>query len=237
MDLDTIEMDREEARKAFSEYRAAVRKRHDAEGEAIMRGYRALAQGHQLIRLRQVIQAGGVDERGLPRLAVMRADEPWCWVQRSYQGDVSFAFERYPSSNRKTGVYRFPEGTLDLQGGRVYQSGLWWWNLRAIVPSVPPALRPAHALGHLSRVGVPVVRRGGDSTPPFSPPRGGGSTPPFSQVRGGGSAPPLNDKRGGDSPPKGGVMRNLKGGPVSTTPAPSLLDAAPRPRRAPERTE
>ncbi len=39
MQLDVIEMDKTEARKAFLGYRRAVRERHDAEDAEIMRGY------------------------------------------------------------------------------------------------------------------------------------------------------------------------------------------------------
>jgi hypothetical protein len=90
MQLATIEMSKTEARKAFLEYRRSVRERHDAEDEQIMRGYRALASGHQLIRLSETLRAGGTEERRVtirnwqnerelldvrvPKLAVARAD-------------------------------------------------------------------------------------------------------------------------------------------------------------------
>lgn len=50
------------ARKAFLEYRAAVRERHSEEDAQIMRGYKALSQGKQLIHLRDTIRAGGLGE-------------------------------------------------------------------------------------------------------------------------------------------------------------------------------
>lgn len=44
MDLQTIEMPRSEARAAFLDYRRAVRERHNAEDEAIMRGLAILGR-------------------------------------------------------------------------------------------------------------------------------------------------------------------------------------------------
>src|SRR5258708_5046798 len=94
MQLDPITMDRTEARAAFLAYRRAVRDRHDAEDAEIMRGYRALARGHQLVVLPDVMRAGGVTlvsrrhpfERdamqtyAVPRLAIARAHVELCWT-------------------------------------------------------------------------------------------------------------------------------------------------------------
>jgi hypothetical protein len=59
MDLPTITMDPGEASKAFLEYRASVRERHDAEEAQIMRGYKALAEGESVIDLVATIRQGG----------------------------------------------------------------------------------------------------------------------------------------------------------------------------------
>lgn len=151
MDLQAVTMDRQKAREAFLEYRDAVRIRHDEEDAQIMRGYRALAQGKQVINLRETIAAGGVDERGLPRLAIMQADQRWCYVERTNDGDVTFAsvqrWERAP--NRRRGIYRLPVATLPTRDELGLTGHPWqWWSgsLRAMVPIVPPALRPAHHL-------------------------------------------------------------------------------------------
>lgn len=143
MDLPTITMDRAEARKRFLEYRRAVKERHDAEDEAIMRGYKALATGKAVIRLSEAISAAGVDERGLPRLAAMRADQQWCHVQRDTSGAVTFVnANRWPKARETRNVLRFPAGTLPRAP--------WgeWGGMRAMVPIVPPEYRPAHSLGN-----------------------------------------------------------------------------------------
>jgi DNA (cytosine-5)-methyltransferase 1 len=63
MNLTTISMPKKEARAAFLEYRRAVRQRHNAEDEAIMRGYRAMSLGRQIIDLHQVMREAGVAVR------------------------------------------------------------------------------------------------------------------------------------------------------------------------------
>ena len=59
MKLHTISMDRNDARKTFLAYCTAVRGRDDDEDQKIMRGYRELAKGNQLILLNRTIKAGG----------------------------------------------------------------------------------------------------------------------------------------------------------------------------------
>lgn len=159
MQLSTIDMPKADARRAFLDYRRAVRARHDAEDEQIMRGYRELARGRQLIRLSETIAAGGVHDDGLPRLAVMQADLDWCYLERTCAGAVAFLPVRRQDlhHNRRRGVYRVPAGTLpahqrmrtgcehETLGGRAHRAR-HGDDLRAMVPKIPPALRPDHHL-------------------------------------------------------------------------------------------
>lgn len=147
MDLQTITMpgeteaeQRNSARKAFLEYRHAVRERHNKEDEQIMRGYRELSRGRQLIHLTDTIKAGGVDDRGLPRLAVIRADAIYCHVRRWRDG--SFVFTPGPNfgwGRRQAGQLDFSEDTLPVK-----EDG--WLSARALVPLVPPQYRPGIAI-------------------------------------------------------------------------------------------
>ena len=155
MQLHTIEMDRAEARARYLEYRDAVRERHDAELAEIMRGYRALARGHQVIDLAATIRAGGTvtktvphfrggaREVTLPALAVMRADQPWCHVQVTRDGAVAYHHQGSPRSNETRNLIRLPVGTLDEDITTDYP-----WRQRAMVPPVPPRLRPKASLGN-----------------------------------------------------------------------------------------
>lgn len=142
MQLETIEMPRAEARRLFLEYRRAVRARHDAEDEAIMRGYRALADGRQVIDLAQAIAAGGVDEHAMPRLAALRADARWCYSHGvTSTGSVTFCMDEWSSARATRRRIALPPGTFAPD-----QSRAWQRQKRALVPTVPPMFRPAGSL-------------------------------------------------------------------------------------------
>lgn len=146
MQLDTIAMDKGEARQAFLAYRDAVRARHSAEDAAIMRGYRALSQGRQLIRLSEVIAAGGTNDQDLPALAVTRADRREAWLTIS-GGEVVFhhadPWDVPANAGPAAGTHRFP---TEVFAGKVLRSAARWDRWKPMVPIIPPALRPAHAL-------------------------------------------------------------------------------------------
>lgn len=154
MELTTIEMPREEAQAKFEEYRASVKIRHDREDEMIMRGYKALAKGQQIIDLGATVQAGGGDripsrwhrqeDMWVPKLAAMRADQKWCHVYTSPQGRVCFHHEGRPKSNETRYFLQLPEGTLPTPQGTY----ACHWEARAMVPPVPPGLRPADNIGN-----------------------------------------------------------------------------------------
>lgn len=155
----TMRMDRETARKHFLEYRAAVRARHNAEDAQIMRGYQAMSQGKQLVRLTDVIRAGGVHPNGMPRLAVAQSDTQWVYCVRQGDGRVEFLPKQWIDGRMRRGISRFAEGTLpadrcrpdcDPSQPRYRHTGHYTngHGLRAMVPNVPPALRPQHALAN-----------------------------------------------------------------------------------------
>src|SRR5262245_56044223 len=134
MDLATISMDRNEARKAFLEYRRAVRARHDAEDEAIMRGYRELANGRQLLKLSETIRAGGFDERvSMPRLAICRADAEW--VEGWLTGDRQITYT-YPGTSRWGRAARGKRFVIGEVVPEHIQTFSWGRTVQAIVPTV-----------------------------------------------------------------------------------------------------
>jgi hypothetical protein len=151
MDLTTIEMDPAAARQAFLEYRDSVRRRHDVEEAQIMRGYQALAKGESVIDLVSTIRTGGGrlqpgGWRGavwVPNLAVMRADQRWCWVSTHSDGRVEYHSKRSYTSRETRNLVALPPGTLPSPSGANTSYG----EARAMVPPVPPHHRPAAALG------------------------------------------------------------------------------------------
>jgi hypothetical protein len=142
----TPEEQKAAAKKAFEEYRAAVRERHDDEDAQIMRGYKAMAQGKQLLNLTDTIKAGGVGPDGRPRLAIMRADQRWCHMESTWSG---FTF----TDGRRTGRpaaslrFEFSDRVLPISGRLNNRPGAKRvTDARSLVPLVPPALRPAAAM-------------------------------------------------------------------------------------------
>lgn len=145
MQLDTITMPKHEAEEKLREYRDALDDDVDDEVySGIARALRWLRRRNVqgLLDLPAAIAAGGADERGLPQLAVMSADEPWCWVRTWRSGSVQFTPQNRTHHNRRRGIYHFPAGTVpSLPPGE--------WGLdgyRAMVPFIPPSLRPKRAL-------------------------------------------------------------------------------------------
>lgn len=153
MELTTIDMDRTEARQKFLEYRRSVRARHNAEDEQIMRGYRALALGHQVIDIVSTLKQGGTttipsrwkndQPRWVPRLGLMRADQPWCYVQTTDSGGVEFHHTGRPKTGERRNYFRWQNLFTPPAG-----TGRSWWDAKAMVPPVPPGLRPSDKIGN-----------------------------------------------------------------------------------------
>lgn len=142
MDLQPMTMEKEAAEAAFKEYRGAfMADRNRIDGE-LMRGYKALREGKQLIRLSEAISKGGADDEGRPRLAIARADERvgTYWRQR----DGSVRFSNGAGTRARGRSFAFPAGTLPefAPYPTPFESGS---GLQALVPLVPPRFRPPRA--------------------------------------------------------------------------------------------
>lgn len=139
MELATIEIPVEEAKARLVEYEAALRHERNAEDEAIAAGYRAAARGLPIIRLSQVIEAGGWFESGLPRIAVVRADAWQCWVKvNHWQAPEEVVFSGSPDAdNRGALVGRHTVRVPVKSPARSWARG------RTVVPVVPPRFRPS----------------------------------------------------------------------------------------------
>lgn len=152
-----ITMPISEAREKVAEYLKSVRERHSKEDAAILRGYKELAKGHTVIDLPKCIRLGGVfEENGLPKLAVATASHNFVYARRSWNdSDVSFNPKRaWDMTRRMTkNVFSMPSGTLPEMDHnavarlpRSRQEHPWSGNFRAMVPIVPPGLRPTFSL-------------------------------------------------------------------------------------------
>jgi hypothetical protein len=150
-------MDKDEAREAYKMYRASKAKGlASAEDQQIARGYRAIALGKRVVSLRQLMADAGLDNEGLPRLAIARADARKITCTVNLRGSIAMS-----SGSKKGEHFSFGEGTIT---GRLPQSLVDWneWNRRnsgntqtwhtvdatAIVPVVPPDIRPEDLTKH-----------------------------------------------------------------------------------------
>lgn len=136
MDVPTIDMAKSEAAKQLAIYRHSLHVRHNAEYAAIIKGYSAIVRGRKVIELSKVIAVGGADERGRPRLAVMRADQKRCELRVWEDGSVGFYAKKGRSASL---VLRFPSGTVS-PAPRSFVFA------EAIVPLIPPQHMPAGKL-------------------------------------------------------------------------------------------
>lgn len=160
MNLDLITMDRGVARRAFLDYRHAVHDRHRtervetekrlrSEDEALMRGYRALSLGKQLLRLSDAIRAGGEDDLFRPRLGFARADTTVVSLVRRGNGRVTYLPAndwRAKTTKHQNRVFDFPRGASVI-ANTLGQTG-WTVEATATVPTVPPQYRPASSLAN-----------------------------------------------------------------------------------------
>lgn len=137
MNVPHITMPQEAAQKKLEAYRSQLRRRADAEYEAAVTGYAALAEGKPLINLVDAFNQAGLGEDGRPRLAIARADRKQVTVS-AIRG-----FIRFNALKRATWGY---DGTLLVD--------IPWQNLESyqfkagysLVPMVPADVRPTGQL-------------------------------------------------------------------------------------------
>lgn len=146
MNVPLIEEDVAVAREKFAEYRAAVKARHCAEDAMVLACYRQLCRGRKLVNIVEAMRAAGVKPtNGLPQLAIARASWRECYFDddkwRNNERFAVFSEKWSPPYNATSSVVRVPASTFPPLAGKR------WRNGKAIVPTIPPALRPS---SHLS---------------------------------------------------------------------------------------
>jgi hypothetical protein len=140
MELHRITMDPEEAKRAYRE----SRRRFGAfspEDEQVRAGYRAMARGQQLISLSAAMRKAGLDDQGLPRLAICRADAEWVYSHGvAHDGSVLFRMDRVGIDRDERRRVKVPAGTFAPPRRQTWQT----WA--AMVPTIPAPLRPSRRL-------------------------------------------------------------------------------------------
>lgn len=137
MDVQKLSMDKEQARILYNEYRAHsdYQTKDDAAIAAI---YKRIAQGKLVIRALASITAAGVDEKGLPKLAIMRADQREAHLTIRNDEVTFFA----PKTRSKDTHFSVPMPGVkyaEWQDKRRY-------GQKAQVPLIPVHLRPRRGI-------------------------------------------------------------------------------------------
>jgi hypothetical protein len=168
MNLATIETTPEEAKSKLDEYRIALQHEHTAEDEALAQAYRAVARGLTVIRLSEVVAAGGSFPNGLPRIAVVRADAQECFVDVDrwrHAGEATFTFGSERRARNRGALVNAKTVRVSVPTPAV--EGREAWAGRTTVPLIPPRHRPKRP--RLSRCHLLWEVEAWDPTPPVDP--------------------------------------------------------------------
>lgn len=162
MDVPIITMDQGEAVEKREEYRAAVKadeypntpegKRARALDAAAAEGFKAIAAGKRVINVATALSVGGQftegRHRGLPRLAIARADATF--VRFDVYGSTGSPRYSYTAGFDASAGWRkqnrelvFPDLVWNEPLAREAYGRRHRWQ--AIVPTIPPAVRPKWA--------------------------------------------------------------------------------------------
>lgn len=143
MNVETITMAKHEAAQHFREYQQAVRQSNRKEDVALMRGFKALSKGQTLIDVHAAMKFAGLNEKNQPKLAICRADATHCWFRGNADGGGRFRMDENRSWKETLRSVVMPQGTFPQAVENGYET------LRAVVPSIPPRLRPKIAYSNL----------------------------------------------------------------------------------------
>jgi hypothetical protein len=162
-----VTIDKKQALQKYNEYKQALRisrNQHDRMMKAV---YQALAQGLGVVNPRAAILKAGLNDKGQPRLAICRADFQTVYFKRSH---FEAAYSVYPSRYLTRSLKSAQEARLQFWFGdktlpdvqpikkpvygkdnslvyyqEIYPPG-YRETVKAVVPIVPPAHRPAGAM-------------------------------------------------------------------------------------------
>ena len=100
----------------------------------VMAAYQKLAQGKLVIKALESIASAGADDKGLPKLAIARADARICRLSMYGNGGAVMTTGAARSFSTR---FEFAPGTFPGPG---------WRNAESMVPHAPLHLRPKRAL-------------------------------------------------------------------------------------------
>lgn len=148
METIRVEIPRTEARHLYREYR---KHQHYStpEDHEIRRAYQLLAQGRLIIKAVESVKAAGVNEQGLPNLALCRADARACRWRQHWGGNAGTMFyEDDPSRTTRWNNPTAADKALVFRDWPVIRPTHGRTEWLALVPPVPLHLRPKRGLAN-----------------------------------------------------------------------------------------
>lgn len=141
MDVTKIGIDRQQAQELYRSYKEHQQYGDEMDRE-IQRTYRLIAQGKVIIQALESVKQSGLNEQGLPNLALGRADLPRIYCAMEENGSAVMMSERERAKWRRTKPHsariEWPAGAFPKSGRRI--AG------KAIAPIIPIHLRPKQAI-------------------------------------------------------------------------------------------
>lgn len=145
MDVVKLDVSRDQARKLYAEYKAHRHYSTPVDDE-IRKTYREIAKGGVVIQALESIKRAGLNEDGLPRLAIGRADLPHIVLQTEANGGCWFRSESASRMWRRNADQALTSANIQLPPKTFPGLKNDRWRYRAVTPLIPIHLRPRHAL-------------------------------------------------------------------------------------------
>jgi hypothetical protein len=151
MEMAMPDTDRWTARQQYKRYMKAVADgKNDPRYHELAEAYKQMGMGRRVVSLFNAMQRAGADSAGRPRLAVVRADQRWCWFepQHFWKGDAWCSrFVGDPSKMRPRDIYGIAcHWKKESSNAIAFPSQSMPWTARekcvAAVPLMPPEVRP-----------------------------------------------------------------------------------------------
>lgn len=130
MNVQSLGVTQEQAQAALLQYKAH-RNTYDTRDWEIERIYRNIARGRTVISVHDAIRAGGIDQLGRPRLAIMRADQEIVRCTAWFGSSVTFTNENRSHAREWHFEIKWPGRAVCCPD-----------HLHALLPRIPPQHRP-----------------------------------------------------------------------------------------------
>ena len=139
MDTATLELDKAEATKLYRKYQEhrAYAKPADLE---ILRIAKLVSEGKVVVHGMGSIVKAGVNNEGLPKLAIARADATACYLIMRSDGSARMSITEWPRAVAKIGT------TFEFSRASFPPAPKLYHTWKSAVPHIPPDIRPKRGL-------------------------------------------------------------------------------------------